>query len=126
MKGYASVEFCVSDRPFDLFPEATPVCVEILEASECLTNFEHPENAVYVFGPEDGEVPQVLRRHCHRFVYIPAFHCLNLSGAVDVVLYDRLAKLQRAGREAIVAPSQMLREGRGTSDTLKSLGWDGE
>src|SRR6266496_1781591 len=37
MKGFASVEFCVNDRPFDLFPEAIPVCVELLDSAECLT-----------------------------------------------------------------------------------------
>jgi len=71
MKGYASVEFCVDDKPFDLFPAATPVCVELLESAECLTTFAHPVNPVYVFGAEDGTVPPVIRRHCHKFVYIP-------------------------------------------------------
>ncbi len=42
IKGYASVEFWVNDRPFDLFPTATPVCVEVLESAECLTTFRHP------------------------------------------------------------------------------------
>jgi tRNA(Leu) C34 or U34 (ribose-2'-O)-methylase TrmL len=77
MKGYASVAFQVDDRPFDLFPEAIPVCVELLETAECLTTFVHPPNPVYVFGSEDGSVPPVIRRHCHKFVYIPAYHCLN-------------------------------------------------
>jgi hypothetical protein len=43
MKGFASVEFCVNDRPFDLFPEATPVCVELLESAECLTRLLIPQ-----------------------------------------------------------------------------------
>jgi tRNA C32,U32 (ribose-2'-O)-methylase TrmJ len=52
----------------------------------------HPENAVYVFGPEDGSIPPVFRRHCHRFVSIPSKHCLNLAAAVYIVLYDRNQK----------------------------------
>jgi tRNA(Leu) C34 or U34 (ribose-2'-O)-methylase TrmL len=55
-------------------------------------DFQHPDNAVYVFGPEDGSIPQVLRRHCHRFVKIPAKHCTNLAAAVYIVLYDRAYK----------------------------------
>jgi len=126
MKGYAAVEFCMNDRPFDLFPEAVPVCVELLDSAECLTTFVHPPNPVYVFGPEDGSVPPVIRRHCHKFVYIPAYHCLNLSAAVDVVLYDRMAKLQIAGHEPILPVSKMLRDNRGASEVLSKMGWEGE
>ncbi|HEX6820648.1 MAG TPA: TrmH family RNA methyltransferase [Candidatus Sulfotelmatobacter sp.] len=126
MKGYASVEFCVSDRPFDLFKDATPVCVELLETAECLTTFVHPINPAYVFGPEDGSVPPVIRRHCHKFIYIPAYHCLNLSAAVDVVLYDRMAKRQTTGEEPVLPVSQMLHEGRGLSEALSNIGWEGE
>jgi tRNA(Leu) C34 or U34 (ribose-2'-O)-methylase TrmL len=126
MKGYASVEFRVDDRPFDLFPEATPVCVEVLESAECLTTFSHPSHPLYVFGPEDGSVPPVIRRHCHKFVYIPAYHCLNLSAAVDVVLYDRMAKRQLAGEEPMVPIAAMLHEDRGISEVLAKVGWEGE
>ena len=126
MKGYDSVEFRVDDRPFDLFPDTTPVCIELLETAECLTTFAHPTNPVYVFGPEDGSVPPVIRRHCHKFVYIPAYHCPNLSAAVDVVLYDRMAKRQLAGEEQMLPPSQMLHEDRGVSEVLSKVGWEGE
>ena len=64
MKGYKSVHFVNHARPFELFEEVTPVCVEVYDNSEPLTTFVHPENAVYVFGPEDGKVPQVVRRLC--------------------------------------------------------------
>lgn len=33
-----------------------------------------------------------VRACCHRFVQIPAMHCLNLAGAVGVALYDRARK----------------------------------
>lgn len=70
----------------------TPVCVELLEGAENMIAFEHPRDVLYVFGPENGEVPQVLRRLCHKFVQIPSLHCLNLAASVYVTLYDRLAK----------------------------------
>lgn len=97
MKGYRAVDWQVSDKPIDLFPEGDPICIEIWEGSGPITIFEHPENAVYVFGPEDGSVPQPIRRLCHRFVHIPARHCLNLAAAINVVLFDRLSKRQRNG-----------------------------
>lgn len=52
MKGYASVEIVHNDAPFDFFPRGvTPVAIEVRQNAECLTHFDHPENAVYVFGP---------------------------------------------------------------------------
>jgi tRNA(Leu) C34 or U34 (ribose-2'-O)-methylase TrmL len=55
----------------------------------------HPDQVVYVFGPEDGHVPKRFRASCHRFVSIPTANDgpLNLAAAVNVVLYDRAAKL---------------------------------
>lgn len=73
----------------------TPVCVEIVRSAELLPTFNHPENAVYVFGPEDGTIGRFEREACHRFVRIPSKHCLNLAAAVNVVLYDRLAKAMK-------------------------------
>lgn len=70
----------------------TPVCVEVGEGYETLPDFGHPENALYVFGPEDGSVPRPIKQHCHRFVSIPTHVCLNLAAAVNVVLYDRQSK----------------------------------
>ena len=95
MRGYKDVEVIQFDYPFDQFPNATPVAVEIGPNSEDLVDFEHPENPIYIFGPEDGSIPQVFMRHCHRFVTIPTKHCVNLSAAVYTILYDRHAKLQR-------------------------------
>ncbi|MEM9029475.1 MAG: TrmH family RNA methyltransferase [Pseudomonadota bacterium] len=93
MKGYKSVDWRRTDVPFQEFEDLTPVAIEVRPESEMLTRFEHPENALYVFGPEDGSLTSVSLRHCHRFVAIPARHCLNLAMAVGTVLYDRQAKL---------------------------------
>lgn len=91
MKGYKNVELIQYDYPFDHFKGATPVCLEV-GGTENLFDFEHPENALYVFGPEDGSVEQMQRRFCHRFVKIPTLHCTNLAAAVYIVLYDRVMK----------------------------------
>lgn len=93
MRGFKDVTLINFDRPFDQFPKGTvPVAIEIRKNSEYLTSFEHPDNAIYVFGPEDGSIPKVFLPFCHRFVIIPTRHCLNLAAAVNIVLYDRMQK----------------------------------
>lgn len=70
----------------------TPVCVEFDDTAELLPYFVHPENALYVFGPEDGSVSASTRSACHRFVTIPTRSCVNLAAAVYITLYDRTVK----------------------------------
>jgi hypothetical protein len=111
MRGYMHVETYHGNYFFDAFEGTgvTPVAVELTPGSENLIEFEHPEKALYVFGPEDGSLPSVALRHCHRFVKIPTSHCTNLSAAIYTVLYDRHSKRVRAGLET---PND-LREERG-------------
>lgn len=97
MKGYKDVEMRQHDYVFDEFPGATPVAIEVRDNSEMLTDFVHPENPLYVFGPEDGSIPGVTLKHCHRFVIIPTRHCVNLAAAVYMVLYDRYLKRCQSG-----------------------------
>jgi tRNA(Leu) C34 or U34 (ribose-2'-O)-methylase TrmL len=115
MKGYRSVQLTRDDRVFDRFEAGavTPVAVEIRPAAESLATFEHPEDALYVFGPEDGGLSKPIRLLCHRFVVIPTHHCLNLAAAVNVVLYDRRLKRMLAGLEPTGPVREMLREHRG-------------
>jgi tRNA(Leu) C34 or U34 (ribose-2'-O)-methylase TrmL len=126
MKGYASVELRQFDYFFDCFgPGVTPVAVEIRETSEQLPTFEHPDNPLYVFGPEDGSIPSVVLRHCHRFVMIPTAHCLNLATAVTTVLYDRMAKRQMLGLDPILPNGDYLNESRGWEEPTDIWGVDG-
>ena len=73
------------------------VCIELVEGASLLTEFEHPQNALYVFGPEDGSIPQNVIDRAHSVVYIPTDGCMNLAATVNVVLYDRLSKLAPSG-----------------------------
>lgn len=100
MKGYKDVELFNNEYPIDAFESATPIAVEVSDNSENLVDFDHPENAVYVFGPEDGSLPRAIKCVCHRFLYIPTFHCLNLAMAVNTILYDRMGKSPRGERPA--------------------------
>lgn len=99
MKAYGEVTWSQNDKPFDEFPDHTPVAIELLDGSVPLHTFEHPEKALYIFGPEDGSIPKSFRGLCHNFVAIPTAHCMNLAAAIYVVLYDRALKRWQAGLE---------------------------
>lgn len=120
MKGYNEVEIINYDYPFDRFTDAVPVAVEVRSNSEPLHQFDHPENAVYIFGPEDGSIPKPLLRHCHRFAVIPTRHCLNLATAVATMLWDRQYKLWLAGSaDELITPGEY--EARGVESTPDDL-----
>jgi tRNA(Leu) C34 or U34 (ribose-2'-O)-methylase TrmL len=110
MKGYAKVTLAQADYFFDAFDaDVVPVGIEIRENSESLITFEHPEKALYVFGPEDGSLGRAQLLQCHRVVQIPMAHCANLSSAVYMVLFHRHMTRVLAGLEEPIAIS----EGRG-------------
>ena len=106
MKGYKEVEIIQFDRPFEQFQNVVPVAVEVRPNSERLHEFEHPRNALYVFGPEDASIPETMLRLCHRFVIIPTRnrYCLNLATAVSTVLWDRAMKLNEIPKEVSDEP----------------------
>jgi len=68
------------------------VCVELVEGATQLPEYNHPNKAFYIFGPEDGTLSQEMIDRADSVVYIPTIGCLNVAMAVNVVLYDRLAK----------------------------------
>lgn len=96
MKGYRDVAMINHDRPLEQFPHSVvPVAVEVRANSERLDQFVHPKNAIYVFGPEDGNIPAPLLSCCHRFLVIPTRnrYCLNLATAVATILWHRSEQL---------------------------------
>lgn len=81
----------------ELIPfECVPVAIEICKGAKSLPSYTHPERAFYVFGPEDGSIPQEIVGRCRDVVQVPTRQCMNLAATVNVVLYDRLSK-QRLG-----------------------------
>jgi tRNA(Leu) C34 or U34 (ribose-2'-O)-methylase TrmL len=70
-----------------------PVAIELIEGAEDLRTFKHPVNAFYVFGAEDATLGQRVLSWCKYKVYVPTRICMNLSACVNVVLYDRIAKM---------------------------------
>ena len=70
----------------------TVVCVEFVEGAISLPEYRHPDNAFYIFGPEDGTIDQEIIDRADAVVYVPTIGCMNLAASVNVVLYDRMAK----------------------------------
>ncbi len=68
------------------------VSVELVVGATPLPEFVHPARAFYLFGPEDGSLPQGLVDASDHVVYVPTRGCMNLAASVNVLLYDRLLK----------------------------------
>lgn len=90
------------------------VVIELAENAQSLADFQHPENAFYIFGPEDGTVKQNVVNKADSVVYIPTIGCLNLAATVNIVLYDRLAKSQKSD-----AGNELIRQSRDMNNRLK-------
>lgn len=89
------------------------VCVDLVEGATCLPEFNHPENALYLFGPEDGSISQELIDLADEVIYIPATNSLNLAAAVNVVLYDRVVKLNSLNQG-----DELIRQSRDVNNRL--------
>ncbi len=93
------------------------ICVELVVGATPLPEFEHPEHALYVFGPEDGSIPQDIVSAADEVVYIPTVGCMNLAATVNVVLYDRLAKLGPA--KDIESGDELIKSSRDNRNRLR-------
>jgi tRNA(Leu) C34 or U34 (ribose-2'-O)-methylase TrmL len=82
----------VDDLLTSVPPNTQIVAVELVEGATPLMYFEHPAQAYYIFGPEDGSLSPAILAAADAVVYIPTIGCMNLAATVNVVLYDRLAK----------------------------------
>ena len=99
----------------DVIPEgASVVCVELVEGALPLPELTHPDNAFYIFGPEDGTIDQAVIDRANEVVYIPTVGCLNLAATVNVVLYDRIAKSTQT-----VTGDDLIRKSRDKNNLVK-------
>jgi tRNA(Leu) C34 or U34 (ribose-2'-O)-methylase TrmL len=94
--------------------DAQVVCVELVEGAIPLPDFRHPNRACYLFGPEDGTLGQSLIDRADAVVYIPTTGSMNLAAAVNVVLYDRMAK-----STAAITGDELIRRSRDTNNRTR-------
>lgn len=95
--GYRHMPFIHSVQNLkDYIPYSTvPVAVDIVPDAVNLYDYVHPPSAFYIFGPEDGTLGPSITSWCRDVIYVPTKYCMNLAATVNVVLYDRAAKLHR-------------------------------
>ena len=99
----------------DVAPENMQlICVEFAENAIALPEFQHPENAFYIFGPEDGTISQDIIDKADAVVYVPTVGCMNLAATVNVVLYDRLTKSFQG-----IDSNSLIRQSRDTNNNIK-------
>ena len=90
------------------------VCVEFAENASPLTEYQHPECAYYLFGPEDGSLSQDLIDRADAVVYVPTVGCMNLAATVNVLLYDRLLKSSER-----FDSNELIRQSRDRNNNIK-------
>ena len=61
---------------------------------ENLTEFAHPQRAIYLLGAEDSGLPDEALGKCHHVIEIPSIRTqsFNVAVAGSIVMYDRLIK----------------------------------
>ncbi len=103
------------DCLLDHVPENTKiVCVELVEGAVPLPAYQHPNQAFYIFGPEDGTISQDILDRADDVVYVPTTGCMNLAASVNVVLYDRLAKSAQT-----ITNNELILKSRDTNNKVK-------
>lgn len=86
---YRSVSVEHTEDPLHHLADTPIIGVELVPGAMHIQGYQHPTPACYVFGPEDGSIPQKWRRHCYLFLKLPSDHCLNLAACINCVLFHR-------------------------------------
>jgi tRNA (guanosine-2'-O-)-methyltransferase len=68
------------------------IAIELDARSKPIETVNHPERAIYLLGAEDRGIPQEVLRDCKRIIQLPGEHCLNVSVAGSIIMYDRYLK----------------------------------
>lgn len=69
------------------------VVVDKVPGAISLPAFRHPKRAFYLFGPEDGTIGGRHIARAQHVIQVDTRSCMNLAACVNVVLYDRMAKV---------------------------------
>ena len=76
------------------------ISVEINSRALSLEKFIHPENAIYIFGPEEGSINNYLIDNSDICLKITSNRCLNQAMCAGAVLFHR--HLQEFNRERVL------------------------
>lgn len=100
MKAYRHLPLLEVEDLSSVIPHGCiPVAIELIDGATSLFEYEHPQQAFYIFGPENGTLDKTILSFCRDIVYVPTQRCLNLAVTVGTVLYDRAAKRGRTAKK---------------------------
>lgn len=94
IKAYRHLPLFRPDDVMSLLPyDCVPVAVDLIDGAISLFDYKHPERAYYIFGAEDATLGERILSRCRDVVYVPTVSCMNLAATVNVILFDRMAKI---------------------------------
>ena len=73
------------NRPFD----CKLVGIEQTNRAKDITEYNHPERAIYLLGAEDYGLPEKILDKCQDVVFIDTPKCLNVAVAGSIVMFSR-------------------------------------
>lgn len=84
-------------KDFDSFYSTVPydcklVGIELDERAHKIKTFVHPDRCIYLLGHESYGIPPEYLNKCHSILQLPGTHCLNVSSAGTIVMFDRINK----------------------------------
>lgn len=85
---FATIDDLFAALPF----QCKLIGVELADSAVALSEFSHPERAIYLLGAEDNGLTKDAMRRCHHLVRLPGEHSLNVSACGTVVIYDRITR----------------------------------
>jgi len=95
-KAWRHMPLVTCENLHDAVPyDCVPVAVDLIDGATSLVDYNHPERAFYIFGPEDGTLGKAVTSWCRDTIYVPTNQCMNLAATANVILYDRMAKQLR-------------------------------
>jgi tRNA G18 (ribose-2'-O)-methylase SpoU len=107
MYTYKDMDDFLLHRPYD----CPLVGVEISEKAIPLDRFAHPARCLYLLGAEDHGLPPTILEKCQVILQITGLkHCLNVSTAGSILMYDRL--IQKVGTKTARREGRCWNEGQ--------------
>lgn len=75
-------------------PHGSPlVGVELCDEAVFVSEFTHPQRAVYLLGSETNGLSQTTLAACHHVVKLPGDYSLNVAVAGSIIMHDRISKI---------------------------------
>lgn len=95
MNAVKDIPLIRTDNLHKMIPyNCVPIAVDLVFDAIPLQDFGHPQRGFYIFGAEDATLGKRILSWCKHKIYIPTDGCMNLAATINVVLYDRMIKLE--------------------------------